>query len=338
MAPWRCTRPGLGRTQGTRRTGRPRFLPGAGNLGAGRRRPAACRRPGAPRVGDGGCWAGPTAPRACPGGAAADDPGRHPRRGLLDHQGPPRRILTLTAALVIPVQIVAALSSRDLGGGLFSSDVWVNDQTSTTGDTTTSSLNTLGLLAALILPSIALVCIAAAIAHLVMGWSVGHDASGREMINGRAQLVAAARHLRRSVHYGRDRRRLPLLPRRLRGHGPVRGGGAGHRGREGVDGRGVAAVDARSCAPASGPCWARPCSWASCRRRSATSCRSCPRASCWPSAWSRAGPSPPSGRSSARSSPPVRGRRPACCTSTCGCAPRASTSSWRRAGRSTVWP
>ena len=94
----------------------------------------------------------------------------------------PRRILTLTAALVIPVQIVAAVSSRDLGGGLFSSDVWVNDQTSTTGDTTTSSLNTLGLIAALILPSIALVCIAAAIAHLVMGWSVGHDASGREMI------------------------------------------------------------------------------------------------------------------------------------------------------------
>ena len=94
----------------------------------------------------------------------------------------PRRILTLTAALVVPVQIIAALSSRDLGGGLFSSDVWLTDNSSTTGDTTTSSLNTLGLIAALILPSIALVCIAAAIAHLVMGWSVGHDASGREMI------------------------------------------------------------------------------------------------------------------------------------------------------------
>ena len=125
--------------------------------------------------------------------------------------------------------------------------MWVNDQTSTTGDTTTSSLNTLGLIAALILPSIALVCIAAAIAHLVMGWSVGHDASGREMIGGGAQLVAAARHLRDRAP-GRDRRRLPLLPRRLRGHGPVRGGGAGHQGREGVDGRGVAAVD-RARAP-----------------------------------------------------------------------------------------
>jgi hypothetical protein len=33
-----------------------------------------------------------------------------------------------------------------------------------------------------IVPSIALVCIAAALAHLVAGWTVGHDASGREML------------------------------------------------------------------------------------------------------------------------------------------------------------
>jgi hypothetical protein len=94
----------------------------------------------------------------------------------------PKRILTLTAAIVVPIQVLTAFVSRDLSGGLFGSDDWFREDPTVSGQTGSSSLDLVALLAALILPSVALVCIAAAISHLVMGWTVGHDASGREMI------------------------------------------------------------------------------------------------------------------------------------------------------------
>jgi hypothetical protein len=92
----------------------------------------------------------------------------------------PKRILTLTAAFVVPVQVLAAFVSRDLSSGFFS-DAWLSEDP-TVNQSSGSSFDLIALIAALILPSVALVCIAAAIAHLVMGWTVGHDASGREMI------------------------------------------------------------------------------------------------------------------------------------------------------------
>ena len=93
----------------------------------------------------------------------------------------PRRILTLTAAFVVPVEVLAAWFGRNLGvtsTGL--DETWFSTDPAVTGEA--SGLDVWGLVALTIVPSIALVCIAAALAHLVAGWSVGHDASGREML------------------------------------------------------------------------------------------------------------------------------------------------------------
>lgn len=94
----------------------------------------------------------------------------------------PKRILTLTAAFVIPIQVLAASAGSELSGGIFSGEMWASEDPTIQGESTTSTLDVLGIAAALILPSIALVCIAAAVAHLVMGWTVGRDASGRDML------------------------------------------------------------------------------------------------------------------------------------------------------------
>jgi hypothetical protein len=95
----------------------------------------------------------------------------------------PKRLLTMAAAVVVPVQVLAAFVSRDLGRGWvndawFNADPAVRDSTTSTG----SSLDLVALFAALILPSVALVCLAAAVSHMVMGWTVGYDSSGREML------------------------------------------------------------------------------------------------------------------------------------------------------------
>lgn len=93
----------------------------------------------------------------------------------------PKRLLTMAAAVIIPVQLFAAFVSRDLGSGLFS-DTWFNEDPAVSSGSSSGSLDVFALFAALILPSIALVCIAAAISHMVMGWTVGYDPPGREML------------------------------------------------------------------------------------------------------------------------------------------------------------
>lgn len=101
----------------------------------------------------------------------------------------PRRILTLTAAFVVPVQILAAWLQRDVAGGLGLTEVFGDDPTvlREASGSSTGGGELLGLIALLLVPSLALVCLAAAIGHLVSGWSVGHDASGRELV----RLVAS---------------------------------------------------------------------------------------------------------------------------------------------------
>ncbi|HLT68641.1 MAG TPA: hypothetical protein VKZ72_00665 [Acidimicrobiales bacterium] len=92
----------------------------------------------------------------------------------------PLRIMSLAAVFVVPTHLVVAWLQRDLGGAalapLVSSDpVVLEEQTRTTGG------DILAMVLAIVLPAVALVCIAAAIGHLVGQWLMGRDAPAGEM-------------------------------------------------------------------------------------------------------------------------------------------------------------
>jgi hypothetical protein len=95
----------------------------------------------------------------------------------------PKRILGLTAAFVVPTQLAVALLQRDVvtDGSLvefLSSDPTVQDEPVTGGDLAAQWV-ALGI--NLIVPAIALVCIAAALGHLVGQWVMGRDAPAGEL-------------------------------------------------------------------------------------------------------------------------------------------------------------
>jgi hypothetical protein len=95
----------------------------------------------------------------------------------------PRRILGLTAAFVVPTQLIVALLQRDAleGAGIvefFSSDPTVTDEQVSGGDLAAQYL---ALAIGVVVPAIALVCVAAAIGHLVGQWVMGRDAPAGEM-------------------------------------------------------------------------------------------------------------------------------------------------------------
>ena len=94
----------------------------------------------------------------------------------------PRRILTLTAAFVVPVQVLAAYLARNYIDDGYGADSVIFGADPALAGEGASGGEIWGFLLLALIPSIALVCVAAAIAHLVSGWSVGHDASGREMV------------------------------------------------------------------------------------------------------------------------------------------------------------
>jgi hypothetical protein len=95
----------------------------------------------------------------------------------------PRRILGLTAAFVVPTQLAVALLQRDALEDtglveLFTSDPTVSNEPVEGGELAAQYL---ALAIGFIVPAIALVCIAAAIGHLVGQWAMGRDAPAREM-------------------------------------------------------------------------------------------------------------------------------------------------------------
>jgi hypothetical protein len=95
----------------------------------------------------------------------------------------PRRILGLTAAFVVPTQLVVALLQRDAleDTGLvefFTADPTVSNEPVEGGELAAQYL---ALAIGIIVPAIALVCIAAAIGHLVGQWVMGRDAPAGEM-------------------------------------------------------------------------------------------------------------------------------------------------------------
>jgi hypothetical protein len=95
----------------------------------------------------------------------------------------PRRILSITAAFVVPTQLLAAFLQRDTLGGFGVADFFTEDPTVLNEQAETNQ--TAQLLASLlitVIPAVALVCVAAAVAHLVSQWTMGRDAPAGEML------------------------------------------------------------------------------------------------------------------------------------------------------------
>lgn len=94
----------------------------------------------------------------------------------------PRRILAITAAFLVPTYLLSAWLQRDATGGISFAE-WFAGDVATVDDTPDNPwLDLVVPLVVSLLPSIALVCVAAAVAHLVMQWAMGRDAPWREMV------------------------------------------------------------------------------------------------------------------------------------------------------------
>jgi hypothetical protein len=95
----------------------------------------------------------------------------------------PRRILVLTAAFVVPVQILLAYLQRNAFGGLASAgDVFSQDPAVVNEQSSQGNGELLAFFAAIAFGGLALVAVAACIAHLVAQWTMGRDPSSREMV------------------------------------------------------------------------------------------------------------------------------------------------------------
>lgn len=95
----------------------------------------------------------------------------------------PRRIIGIAAGFVVPTQLIAAFLQRESMGGLGIADLFSEDPVLLNEQANNNASNELmaSLLVSLI-PAIALVCVAAAVAHLVAQWMMGRDAPAGEML------------------------------------------------------------------------------------------------------------------------------------------------------------
>jgi hypothetical protein len=91
----------------------------------------------------------------------------------------PRKIIGFTAAFVVPVQLAVAFLQRNSTEAGF--EIWFSEDPTIAAESSSDGGDLLTMILLLIVPSIALVCVAAGLAHLVSAWSVGRDATGREM-------------------------------------------------------------------------------------------------------------------------------------------------------------
>ena len=93
----------------------------------------------------------------------------------------PKRILAVTAAFVVPAQLIAAFLQRNVGGGGFDvASAFSNDPT-VLEEESTGDWQIVTLILVLIVASTALVCVATAIAHLVTQWTMGRDPAAGEL-------------------------------------------------------------------------------------------------------------------------------------------------------------
>jgi hypothetical protein len=94
----------------------------------------------------------------------------------------PRRILVITAAFVVPIQIVLAFLQRNAFGGIAAADFFSQDPAVVNEQSSQGGGEIVAFLAAIALSGLALAAVAACIAHLVAQWTMGRDPSAREMV------------------------------------------------------------------------------------------------------------------------------------------------------------
>jgi hypothetical protein len=94
----------------------------------------------------------------------------------------PQRILGMTALFVVPAQLLIAFLQRDALASDSVVDIWTADPTVLEEQANTTTAEVVATFLQLLLPALALVAIAAALAHLVSGWSVGRDPPAGEML------------------------------------------------------------------------------------------------------------------------------------------------------------
>ena len=107
----------------------------------------------------------------------------------------PAKIATITAAFVVPLQLLDAWLQRDVLGGVGLIELFGTDDPSVIGAADDTSASPLGGYVLLLLGSLVLTFVAASITHLVTGWYAGVDRSAREVVGMTARrswpLVAA---------------------------------------------------------------------------------------------------------------------------------------------------
>lgn len=93
----------------------------------------------------------------------------------------PRRLLGLAAAFVVPSQLLVAFIGRQVSGGLGVADVFSGDPAVLDQSSSDLGAQYAAIFAAVILSGLALVCVAAAVAHQVSQWMMGRDAPAGEL-------------------------------------------------------------------------------------------------------------------------------------------------------------
>jgi hypothetical protein len=127
--------------------------------------------------------------QAGPGSPAVPHVPLHPRTvadildgGFAVLKARPRRILVVTAAFVVPAQLIAAFLQRDLDGAGFDLGAALSgDPTVLEEESGAADWQLVVMILVLLLASTALVCVAAAIAHLVTQWTMGRDPATGEL-------------------------------------------------------------------------------------------------------------------------------------------------------------
>lgn len=96
----------------------------------------------------------------------------------------PARILGIAAAFVVPVYVLAAYAQRNAFGGVGLWEAWWAEDPALTaaGEAPDSGLSAWSTLLTWLVPAVALVFVAAAIAHLVGSWSMGRDVAAADLV------------------------------------------------------------------------------------------------------------------------------------------------------------
>jgi hypothetical protein len=93
----------------------------------------------------------------------------------------PARIMAITAIFVVPTHLLTAYLQRDASGGIGVGDIVSQDPT-VLNEQVDQGNQVVAVLMGILIPAVALVYVAAAIAHLVSQWVMGRDAPAGEML------------------------------------------------------------------------------------------------------------------------------------------------------------